>query len=556
MSEALRDGARIEVPVAILGAGPVGLALANELGWRGVPCLVIDRTVETLDFPTCESVNARTLEHFRRWGIADAVRFAGFPPDLPRNVRFVTRVLGHELLCFERPSNRDQQKAFADITPEGGVWCPKYLFDPVLRRRLEDHPHVALAAGWEVTAFRQHAGGVHLTARRVGGGGEAEIHCAYLAACDGATSFTRKALGIRMAGAFAEGQNFTVYFRSAALRDALADRPGIMMDIVNADCRANLSAVDGDVLWRLTQWIEGEAPLQPERLVHAALGRELAFDVIRALPWTGHRVVAERFRQDRVFLVGDAAHLLWPRGGFGMNTGVGDAVDLGWKLEAVLSGWGGPGLLDSYEAERRPVAVRNVEEAASNRAEDAALPLPDGLEADGPDGRRAREGLAALIAERRAKEWNSLGIQLGYVYADSPVCVPDGTPAPAGSASDYLPTTWPGARAPHFWLGEGRSVLDSFGRGFVLAAFDDPARLAALAAPAASRRVPLTIVPLAGTPHAGLYERRFVLVRPDGHVAWRGDGPPADPLAVIDRIRGAGLKDEARRAGAERMATE
>lgn len=530
----------LETQVVIVGGGPVGLALANDLGWRGVDCVLVERATAMPDFPTCESVNARTMEHFRRWGIAQAVREAGFPPDVPRSVRFMTRILGHEILCFHRPSNRAFQQELADLTPEAGIWCPRMMFEPVMRRRLDEHGSVKVLAGWEVTGFHDDGRTVRVDALETGSGDRIVLQADYLAACDGAASDTRKRLGIPMQGTFAEGHNVTVYFESVALRDALADKPGVMMDIVNADGRANLSAVDGNARWRLIQHVGPDEPLDPERRVRLHLGRDLPFSVIGARAWAGHRVVAERMRAGRVFLVGDAAHLLWPRGGFGMNTGIGDAVDLGWKLQAMLAGWGGPGLLDSYEEERRPVAQRNVDEAASNRAEDAAVPVSPRLEEDSPAGQAERAAVARVIREKRAKEWNSLGIQLGYRYDPSRICVPDGSQAPPDSPTDYVPGTWPGSRAPHAWLDSGRSLLDAYGDGFVVVASGDPSDAAPLVEAAKARGVPLRVEAVRDPAITRLYQRPLVLVRPDGHVAWRGESLPPDAGRLIDQVRGAG----------------
>ncbi|NLD56268.1 MAG: hypothetical protein GX652_16590 [Burkholderiaceae bacterium] len=540
-AQAAESGAMsLETQVVIVGGGPVGLALANDLGWRGLDCVLVERATGLPDFPTCESVNARTMEHFRRWGIAQAVRDAGFPPDVPRSVRFMTRILGHEILCFHRPSNREFQRELGELTPEAGIWCPRMMFEPVMRARLDEHACVRVLAGWEVTGFDDDDRAVTVRAVDTQSGKAVVIHADYLAACDGAASDTRKRLGIPMQGTFAEGHNVTVYFESPALREALADKPGVMMDIVNADGRANLSAVDGADRWRLIQHVGADEPLDPERRVRLHLGRDLPFTVIGARAWAGHRVVAERMRAGRVFLVGDAAHLLWPRGGFGMNTGIGDAVDLGWKLQATLARWGGPGLLDSYEEERRPVAQRNVDEAASNRAEDAAVPVSPRLEDDSPEGQAERDAVARVIREKRAKEWNSLGIQLGYRYDPSRICVPDGTKAPPDSPTDYVPGTWPGSRAPHAWLAPGRSLLDGYGDGFVLVS-TGPARpgAAALVQAAQARGLPLRIEAVDDPAIARLYQRPLVLVRPDGHVAWRGDSAPADAAELVDRIRGA-----------------
>lgn len=536
---ALSAGQETRVPVIVVGAGPVGLALGNELGWRGVACLLIERSTRVPDFPTCEAINARTMEHMRRWGMAEAIRGAGFPRGIPRTVRFMTRALGHELLCFERPTNEGFRAELAAITPESGIWCPRMMFEPVMQRHLEGFPQVGLASGWQVTGFTQDAQGVTVDAEQVDSGQKARVRADYLVACDGAASTTRKALDIPMEGAFAEGHNITVYFRSAELRDLLASRPGVMMDIVNPEGRANLSWVDGNDHWRLMNYAQPDEPLDPERRIRAALGRSVAYELIGAKPWAGHRVVAERFREGRVFLAGDAAHLLWPRGGFGMNTGIGDAVDLGWKLQAALECWAGDALLDSYATERRPVAVRNVDEAASNYAEDAGLPVPAHLEADTPEGEAARVRLGAIIRERRAKEWNSMGIQLGYVYDPSPLIAAEGPSSGPASTTDYEPSSAPGSRAPHVWLQPGRSILDLFGDGFVLLSFDASHHGAALLEAAHAQGVPMREMHIDHAEARQIYGRRHVLVRPDGHVAWRGDEMPADPNALIARVRGA-----------------
>lgn len=535
---ALIAGEETRVPLVVVGAGPVGLAMGNELGWRGIGCLLIERATGVPDFPTCEAINARTMEHMRRWGFAHGVREAGFPHGIPRSVRFMTRALGHELLCFERPTNEGFRTELSAITPESGVWCPRMMFEPVMRRHLDVYPHVGVAAGWQVTHFTQDAQGVTVDAEHVESGQRARVRADYMVACDGAGSTTRKALDIPMEGAFAEGHNVTVYFRSAELRDLLVSRPGVMMDIINAEGRANLSWVDGNDHWRLMNYVQPDEPLDPDRRIRAALGRTVAYELIGAKPWAGHRVVAERFREGRVFLAGDAAHMLWPRGGFGMNTGIGDAVDLGWKLEAALNGWAGDALLDSYETERRPVAVRNVNEAASNRAEDAGLPVPAHIEADTAEGAAARQRLGAIIRERRAKEWNSMGIQLGYVYDESPLVAAEGPPAGPASTTDYVPSTAPGSRAPHVWLQPGRSILDLFGQGFVLLSFSPAHNGAALLAAAHAQGVPMREMHIEHAEARQVYGRRHVLVRPDGHVAWRGDEMPADPGALIARVRG------------------
>ncbi len=258
------------------------------------------------------------------------------------------------------------------------------------------------------------------------------------------------------------------------------------------------------------------------------------------MPWVRRELVAERYGEGRVFLAGDSAHMLSPTGAFGMNTGIQDAVDLSWKLAAVLHGWGGDRLLASYDAERRPVGHRNVREAAANfRRMTSPRPGPLLLEST-PAGDAFRQKLGAEFAAIMRHEWFTLGVHLGYRYERSPICWPDGTPALPDEPNRYLPTTRPGSRAPHAWLAPRKSTLDLFGRGFALLGFDaDASEADKLMAAARTRGVPVTFTALDHAEAAQLYQRKLVLVRPDGHVAWRGDRAPDDPLAVIDCIRGA-----------------
>jgi hypothetical protein len=301
-----------------------------------------------------------------------------------------------------------------------------------------------------------------------------------------------------------------------------------------------VSAVDGRERWRLSIEYPRDQldKMDPAQVVRTALGADLPFEVLFVRPWAGHRVVAARYREGRVFLAGDACHMMWPRGGFGLNTGAGDAFNLSWKLAAVLQGWGGPGLLDSYDPERRPIGWRNVNAAADNRAAEIAVPVSDHLEDDDERGASERARAAEYIETARRKEWSTLGIQFGYRY-ESAINVADGTPPPTDDTALYEPTTRPGSRAPHAWLADGRSTLDLFGEGFTLLQLAPNADATSFERAAADRAMPLTTVAVSDTAAADLYQRRLVLVRTDGHVAWRGDQPPADPGAILDQVRGA-----------------
>jgi 2-polyprenyl-6-methoxyphenol hydroxylase-like FAD-dependent oxidoreductase len=480
----------------------------------------------------------------RRWGIADRMRFeSGYPTDYPRNYLFVTRMDGHEIARFDHPANGDPASR-SPYSPEGRLWISKPYFDPVLHKHVKTLPTVELRYETSLESFRQDERVVADIVDKKTGYHES-IEADYLVGCDGGRSNIRRALGIQYQGVFSQGMNVAVLFRSAFLK-SISHGPAVMYQIINAHINGTVAAVDGKELWRLNirnvNQEQIDALNAPEKLRHA-LGENIPFKLLDVRPWTGHCVVAEKYQEGRIFLAGDAAHLNWPTGGFGMNTGVGDAVDIGWKLAAVLKGWGGAHLLDSYTAERKPIAMINVNEAAEMRANyDNQTPFSSEIEEDSEEGKQLRDKARAAIIRTRAKEFqhDSAGIELGYRYENSPICVPDGTTPPVLDHGLYVPSTWPGVRAPHVWLKDGRSTLDLFGKGFTLLNMSGKATNADTITQAANNvRLPLEVVALDDPNVREVYERLFVLVRPDGHVAWRGDALPANGEEVIEKVRGA-----------------
>jgi hypothetical protein len=275
--------------------------------------------------------------------------------------------------------------------------------------------------------------------------------------------------------------------------------------------------------------------------VRRCLGRnDIEYSITAVLPWRRSRLVAERYREGRVFLAGDSCHVNAPNGGYGMNTGIGDSVDLGWKLAATLQGWGGAGLLDSYQQERKPVAQRNVNAAAFNfnstRPKLSYLHVEDATE----EGAVTRATIAQAMRENTRQEWESEGVHLGYRYENSPIVISDGTPEPEDKLTQYVPTSRPGHRAPHFKL-DGRSILDSFGAGFVLLCFTasyNSEGVSAMSRAAAQRTIPFVCKIIEDPAAKALYEYLYVLVRPDGHVAWRSDTLDIDPAELFDIVSG------------------
>jgi 2-polyprenyl-6-methoxyphenol hydroxylase-like FAD-dependent oxidoreductase len=535
-------------PVLIVGAGPVGLALAGDLGWRGIPCMLIEKTDGAIEQPKMDLVGVRTMEFCRRWGIADWVRDAPYPGDYPQDYVWLTALNGYELGREKFPG-----RAFEPCPPESPQKrerVPQDMFDPILKRFATSFDCVTLQYNTELIAFYAKGTRVLAIVRDTRSGETREIEAEYLVGTDGGASFVREMLRIPMSGHPALTYTTNVIFRcpqferlhdkGRAYRFIFIGPEGTWLTIV---------AVNGGDRFRMSIVGTPEKVNHSEADIRAALtramGKDFDYEILSVLRWVRRELVADGYRRGRAFIAGDAAHLTSPTGALGMNTGMQDAVDLGWKLEAVLKGWGGANLLATYEIERKPVAVRNIK-ASTENLERMLAPRtthkpPLEVFQPGPAGDAARKKYGEWYTELMRHEWFMNGYHLGYRYDDSPIVIPDGTPAPPLDTSTYSQTARPGARAPHVWLPDGHSTLDLYGRGFVLL------RLGAAAATgeglqraAAERGVPLRTVDLDAPGMLEAYESRLVLVRPDGHVAWRGDAEPADARAAIDCVRGAG----------------
>ncbi|MCB9529563.1 MAG: FAD-dependent monooxygenase [Myxococcales bacterium] len=531
--------------VGIVGGGPVGMTLALELARHGVHSVLFEQRRTTTHEPRCTLTNMRSMEHYRRLGIADAIRAAGVPRDYRQDVVFATRLCGHEIHRFEYPSFEEAEKTGGSIAFDhpAGAERPQRIsqifLEPVLKAAVEADPHVEVCFGWRVDGIEPAAD--HVVMQATGPDGSLrEERVDYLAACDGGGSHVRKGLNIAMEGHPAVGNNLGVFFRSRDLRARTPLGDALFWWILNHEVRGVFIALDGRELYTYHQLVDLDLDIRvvdPVALVRTAAGADIEVEVEAINPWQAHQLVAHRYREGRIFLVGDAAHLNQPTGGFGMNTGIGDACDLGWKLAAVFDGWGGEALLDSYEAERRPIAMRNVAAAGRNAADLKRHAVPPVIEAPGEAGERVRRVAGLQIAQGNRKEFESAGVQLGYHYGDSPIVVGDGTPPPPDEEIDYTPTARPGSRAPHVDLGGGEILYDRFGSGFTLLRLA-PADAEPLALAAAKRGVPLAVVALDRPAVRALYGAALVLIRPDQHVAWRGDALPADALGLIDTVRG------------------
>ena len=529
--------------VLIVGAGPVGLALAIELGHRGIPCLLIERNDRVGYAPRAKTTNVRTREHFRRWGIADKLRAASpLGVDYPSNVVFCTRLSGFELTRFENALYCAPGRN--PLYSEHAQWVPQYTVEEVMRAHAQSLPGVELRFNCELTSFAQDGERVQAQARDLARGEDITIEAGFLVGADGARSKVREGIGARMQGTYGLSRNYNIVFRAPGLAQAHSLGPAIMYWQVNGDAPSLIGPMDrGDKWFFMPTGVQegwkldaADAPA----LIRKATGIDLPYEVLSTDEWVASRFLGDKYRDRRVFLAGDACHLHPPFGGYGMNMGVADGVDLGWKLAAVLTGWGGAQLLDSYERERRPVHDMVLDEAVANHAMLGNQIWKDGLDTDNEAGAAMRREVGGRIQSTKMREFTTLGVVLGYRYDDSPVIVPDSSHAPGHDFVNYVPTSRPGARAPHAWMHDGSSLFDHFGDGFTLLASKDAPSEAVDQArvQAQNAGVPLKVLQPHEAGIAGLYPTRFTLIRPDQHVAWRGNAWPAATVGILEKVTG------------------
>jgi 2-polyprenyl-6-methoxyphenol hydroxylase-like FAD-dependent oxidoreductase len=536
------------VPVLIAGGGPVGMTLACELSRRGTACMLVERNPATTRHPKMDITNARSMELFRSLGVVDALRAVAVPESGNFDVAWITGLTGHPLHRFHYPSVTEWRRLIAErndgtMPAEPPMRVSQVEIEPVLQRAVLAAPRVE--ARWNVglEELAQDETGVTATLRTADGALE-QVRCDYLVGCDGGGSRVRACLGIEQVGQWQVQQRFLTHFRSTDTE--LLQRWGIAWHYQSA--AGTLIAQNDKNIWTLqTRWPNDEQPASVDvpGLLRGFAGRDFAHDILVANAWTPHFVVAERYADRRVLLAGDAAHQYVPTGGYGMNTGIGDACDLGWKLAAVLLGCGGPRLLASYEAERRPVGLRNCEAArghSGRRAAVAAVYREAGdLNAPGPGGDAARGAAGLRIGAIGNAENESYGIELGYSYADSEViCADPGADIP-GNPLHYIPTTAPGVRMPSVLMNGGTPIFDRLGLWFTLACFGTRPSDALVAA-AAQRGMPLAVLQVDDPQIVKVYGRGMLLVRPDQHIAWRGSAcdDRNTAHAILSRVLGFG----------------
>ncbi|WP_050934451.1 FAD-dependent monooxygenase [Arthrobacter globiformis] len=535
-------------PVLISGGGPSGLFLALDLASRGIRSTVIEpRTLIDPDRPRAKTTNARTMTHLRRLGLADALRNAApLPVGFAQDVIFCSALTGSEIRRF--PNAFQLEAGRYGPQPECGQQVPQPVLEAVLREAVAGSAHATLLTGLRVDSFEALPDGGQRVTVADDSGRRTAVDCAFLAGADGGSSTVRRGLGLRLEGESASLSNISILFRSRDLAATITLDPAVQYWVLGPGAAGMVGRMDLDeTWWAIIQGVAshdvGGAPdLDPAALVRSLVGADVDVEVIATDPWTARMLLAPSYATDSVFLVGDAAHQNPPWGGHGFNTCIGDAANLAWKIAAAFEGWAGPRLLESYGLERRPVADRTIRDAAANGKALAYHFADPALTAAGVAGEAARAGAHDALAVKQS-EFDSLGLVLGYSYAESPLVVPDGAPVPAEDPIRYVPSASPGALVPHAWLEGGTSLYDVLGPGFsllvdseALAGNAAETAYAEVLAAGAGHGIPVTVAAVGpsdnGTPMAELWAADAVLVRPDQHVAWRGSSAQAAAAAL------------------------
>jgi 2-polyprenyl-6-methoxyphenol hydroxylase-like FAD-dependent oxidoreductase len=540
--------------VLIVGGGPVGLVCAIDLARRGVAVTVVEtRYPAEVPSAKCNHVSARTMEMLRRLGIADEVRAAGLPQDFPHDVVFRTRMTGREMarIVLPSPDGRRRGEAGDDThweTPEPAHRINQIYFEPILYRHAAATPGVTLLNRHEAVSLEQDAGGVTLAVRALDGGAEQTLRARYLIGCDGGRSMVRRAIGGRLVGDPVIQRVQSSHIRMPGLLAAVPAPKAWMTYCYNTQRAGTVLAIDGREEWLVHNYLlphEEPEAVDRDRCIRAILGvgADAAYEVIRREDWIGRRLVADRFRDRRVFLAGDAAHLWVPYGGYGMNAGIADGLGLTWLLAAHLAGWAPDAILDAYAAERQPI-TEQVSRFAMSHAERAIrerTTLPPEIEEEGEAGEAARRRVGEAAYRLNVQQFAAGGLNFGYYYDASPIIAYDDAAAPAYTMADYTSSTVPGCRVPHVTLPGGWSLYDAIGpdHAVLVTSAGHLAAGRALCDAAGAVGMPMRLVDLSQVALPACYDRGLVVARPDLHVGWRGDRLPSSPAALIDRLRGA-----------------
>jgi len=545
---------RLQTRVLVVGGGPVGTTLAMDLAWRGIDVTVLEqRRRDEPPSVKCNHVAARSMEVFRRLGIVQAVRDAGLPHDFPNDIAFRTTTVGIEFGRIPIPCRRDRYSATEGPdtwwpTPEPPHRINQIYLEPVLVDHAIAMSGLHFLHRVRVLGFIQSAESVLTEAEDLDSGEKLLIHSDYMVGCDGGHSEIRRQIGARLTGDAVVQRTRSTYFRAPSLIGRMQARPAWSNQSLNPRRSAGMFAIDGRETWLLHCYLLPSEPdfeaVDRDRCLRLILGvgEDFEYEILGTEDWYGRRLLADKFREQRVFICGDAAHIWVPFAGYGMNAGIADAMNLSWMLAGVLHGWADPAILDAHEAERWPI-TEQVSHYAMNTSiamARARAEVPANIEAPGSDGEAARAELGHKMVTLNTPQFCCGGLNFGYFYERSPLIAYDGEAAPPYTMYDFTSSTVPGCRVPHVWLRDGRSLYDALGPWFTMLRFDRSVEVVPLAEAAEHCSLPLAVLDVDAEGADAFYPHKLLLARPDQHVAWRGDAVPDNPLSLVDRVRGAG----------------
>jgi 2-polyprenyl-6-methoxyphenol hydroxylase-like FAD-dependent oxidoreductase len=543
-----------DVDVLIVGAGPVGLTLAIDLAWRGIAVTVVEtRARAAPPEPKCNHVAARTMEIFRRLGIADKVRNAGLPADYPHDISYRTTFTGRELTRIKIPCRRDR---FTDTDCADGNWptpepphrINQIFLEPILFEHAASQPRITIVNRTSAEDVVMHDDGADVVLRDLDGGTASRLRCRFLIGCDGGRSIVRKAIGAEFTGDAVIQRVQSTFIRAPDLIGRQSHERAWGTGSINPRRSGMVYAIDGRERWLVHNYLRPDETdfeaVDRDKCIRTILGvdADFKYDIISKEDWFGRRLVASKFRDRCAFIAGDAAHIWVPYAGYGMNAGIADAMNLSWLLAAHLNGWAPPAILDAYEAERLPITSQ-VSRFAMSHAEAEIRrrgAVPAEIEEEGPCGEAARRDTGALTHDINVRQYACAGLNFGAYYDASPIIAYDGSEPPSYTMDSYTPSTVPGCRTPHLRQRDGTSLYDAMGPEFTLLRFDRSIDVSTLERAAREKGVPLVLLDLDTPDKETGYRGKLVLSRPDQQVAWRGDRLPADPRQLIDRVRGAG----------------
>jgi len=542
-----------DADVVIIGAGPVGLSAAMALDAQGVSTIIVEER-PYLRPPSVKSnhVSSRTMEAFRRLGVARKVRDAGLPPDYPNDVSFRTTLVGEEIGRIPIPARQDRYTSTAGpdtgwSTPEPPHRINQSFLEPVLLEHAATLPNVSLMNLTRFQHFEQSADGVEIVVSDIGNTNERTLRALFLIGADGGRSKIRKQIQARFEGDATIQNVMSTYIRAVGLYDLMPGKRAWSYYTFNTRRNGHVYAVNGQDTFLIHSYLTAEeaetASVDRDASIRAILGVDNTFhyEILTKEDWVARRLVANRFHDGRVFIAGDAAHLWVPYAGYGMNAGIADALNLSWLLAAHLHGWAGQEILEAYEAERQPITAQ-VSRFAMSHAEEimkARETVPSSIEDDSSEGKNARQRIGQEAYELNVEQFAAEGLNYGYVYDKSPIIAYDGEDAPGYTMGTYTPSTVPGCRAPHFWLEPNVSLYDKLGSGYTLLRLDQNIDISTLINAAAKVKMPLKTIDVMNGQAPAAYRHALVICREDQHIAWRGDRIPADVELLVDHLRGA-----------------